>query len=150
MGDALLCVRNEAPDDVATTIDWLTGSGFAVHRELGPRCETFGDLLVDLTRPPTTVRITRERGQWGLAVAADDVHFDGLHVLLTARGEFVPAHRDRPVGEVLPETLPEAVKWHVAVPIVLAWLETGERGSEVEAAREYWRSRITTRLERGN
>jgi hypothetical protein len=138
VGVALDYGREKAPQDVAESLDWLEHEGFEVVSERGGPGESFGNLLVVLERSPLAVRITRDRGQWSIELAPGRDEYAPLNVLLTAWDGRTPAPRRSQIGDPLPEVLPEGVEWHVVLPGVLSWLESGDRTREISEARAAW------------
>jgi hypothetical protein len=126
----------KAPPDVQGALRCLSDAEFAVRIERGGPTESFGNVLLEWERPPTVVRVVRDRGQWLIDIAADGVEFDWLQVIMNAMdgGEFIVP--DRELGDPLPETLPEGVAWSTAVPTALSWLTENNRSTELVAARE--------------
>jgi hypothetical protein len=148
MGTAFDYTLEVAPADVRATLDWMTEVGFYIRTERGGRDESFGNVLLDFERPPTAIRLIRDRGQWTLGLALDGRHFVGLQVLLNARdgGEFLTPDHD-PVAP-LPEVLPEGGSWASAVPEVLAWLAERDRSEEIECAQVRGRAAVQAWLDR--
>lgn len=58
-------------DNVRATLDWMREVGFVIRTERGGRDESFGNVLLDFERPPTAIRLIRDRGQWTLGIAPD-------------------------------------------------------------------------------
>lgn len=117
------------------TVDLALRSGFAVRSERGGRSESFGNVLVEFERPPLALRLTRDRGQWTIDIAPDGRAFQALHVLLAAKSGQEPWLAD---GEPFREQWPHGVRWKIAVPDLLQWLEDSDRSDAIRLAHEQW------------
>jgi hypothetical protein len=131
--------REKAPPDVADSLDWLLGEGFADVAERGGPGESFGNLFVHLRRPGMAVRGTRDRGQWSVELAPAGGEFVPLNVLLTARDGSAPVVTGFELRGPVAEVLPPGVEWRVALPGIISWLESGDRAREIGEARARWR-----------
>jgi hypothetical protein len=146
VGEALEYGREEAPSDVRDVLDWLVSEGFVLAGERGGRDAPFGDLILDFERSPVAVRITRDRSQWVIELASGRGELVHLEVLLTAWEGGTPAPRDYPIGDRLPEVLPEGVEWRVVVPGIVSWLGSGNRTREIDEASAAWKAVMMRRF----
>jgi hypothetical protein len=148
VGEVLDYGREKAPPDVAGSLDWLIGEGFAVVRERGGPGESFGDLMVDFERPGMAVRVTRDRGQWSCWLAPGGGEFVPLNVSLTAWEGGTPVVGGSGSGDPVAEVLPPGVEWCGVLPGVIAWLESGDRAREIGEARAKWTAAMNRWWER--
>lgn len=113
---------------------------------MGGPDESFGNLLVEFERATIAVRVVRDRSQWFIDIAPPGSRFVGLHVLLTAKDGVKPKLRDHRAGMPLPESLPEGVRWTVAVPAVVSWLEQEDAMNTIDRAERQWSAAMRPHL----
>ncbi len=138
VGDALDYVRETASPDVVETLDAVITAGFGVRLERGGKGESFGNVLVELERPPVALRLTKDRGQWTMDIDPDGRGFQALHVLLTAKTGDGPWLEERSLGDPIPKQWPPGVAWRTAVPALLKWLSEADRTDSIRTAHEQW------------
>jgi hypothetical protein len=112
--------------------------GFAVVAERGGPGQSFGDLAVHFRRPGMAVRVTRDRGQWSIELAPGGGEFVPLNVLMTAQDGGTPVAAGSGLKGPVAEVLPPGAEWHVVLPDVISWLESGNRAREIGEARARW------------
>ncbi len=128
--------RSDAPADVQATGAWLLANGYALSSQSGEGA--FGAEFV--IRGPAEVRITVDRSQWLLDVAAEPgAEAWQYDLLLAARsgrtyGEVFPARASTQFDGALPYQLPEGVSWRQTLPVVLSWVRDPGVGAAVERA----------------
>ena len=133
--------REIATDDVRETLTWLEGHGFRVHRAIGGRTESFGNLLLDLAgERDASVEIVRDRTQWSCAISTGDTPKHPLNVLITAMDDEPPTIPPGRLRDPLPEQLPPGVVWTTAVPRIIEWLISSDRREALDAASRQWRT----------
>ena len=138
MAEALDYINETGPPDVAETLALLIAEGFELRHERGGRGESFGNVLVELERPPLAIRINNDRGQWTIDISPNGSDYEALHVLVTAKHESEPWLEERTYGDPIAEQWPPGLRWHEAVPELIRWIESGDRTSKIRDAHDQW------------
>ena len=124
-----------ATDDVRETLQWLEANGYALVGQQGGPEESFGNVQLRYEGPDGVVVATRDRGQWVLEVARNPEAALVQYDLALAAAEHRD-WRDYPHSlDVLPEQLPESVRWRHTLPTVLQWLQAAGDESDTAIAR---------------
>jgi hypothetical protein len=138
MEDAVAYMFTKAPADVAVTFAWLGESGFTVRSHRGGHDAPFGNVVVELRREDLGVKICMDRSQWTVEVAPPGHEYVYLVQLLTAMEGTNPNRKDE--SGPLQRQLPVGVLWRSTVPMVIAWIESGDRTDAIESAVQAWRT----------
>lgn len=143
MGAAFDYAQQVATDDVRDALTWLVGAGYVIDEERGGSQESFGNVRLALSKAGTSVTVSRDRGQWFVAVrppwAAAPIP---MHVLETARDGVPPSES----VEFLPVQPPHDASWTRVLPSLLAWSASPDTRVAIEAADRAWRDFMRDRL----
>lgn len=130
-----------APDDVRSTLQWLSERGYTVAESRGPAPEAFGNLILKLASGATAVTVIRDRAQWMCDIESPAWHGKAtLDLLLTAMSDEDPPEKRLDPEAHFPEQLPPGVTWADAVPALLDWAAAKDRIEAVRSADARWRS----------
>ena len=132
-----LLLAAKAPKDVQETIDWLLTNGYKLAAYDGG--DTFGAQLV--YDGPSQVRVTVDRSQWMLEIAAKSgselIQYD-LAIVADSGvtyGERFPDTGQRPQTAQLPDQLPVGASWYTTLPQLLDWVRQPGAFEAAEVAR---------------
>ncbi len=132
-----LLLAAKAPMDVQETIGWLLVNGYKLAAHDGG--DTFGaQLLYD---GPSQVRVTVDRSQWMLEIAAESgselIQYD-LAIVADSGvtyGERFPDTGQRSQTAQFPDQLPVGVSWFATLPQLLDWIRQPGALEAAEVAR---------------
>jgi hypothetical protein len=120
--DALVYFHSVAPEDVLRAVASLQSEGWGLHGVKGGQTESFGNVLVELTRADGAIKIVRDRSQWAMDIklAAWNSWFD-LSIIMDAKAERTTWNTSSSNPYEVKQ-LPEGVHWADVLTEVLSWL----------------------------
>jgi hypothetical protein len=141
---AVSYVRETAPDDVRSTMDWLESEGWSTESARGGQAEPFGNAIVVFSKDLDRLIVTRDRSQWMLDIQRPDwkrsIDMAIMVHALAGRADWTPAPSE------VSEQLPSGVSWRETLPRALDWLAS--TADAVALLRAMQQRRATTRFPR--